>query len=194
MDIEKIEHIFNKTFAGLALFYRDTDLSEAQLSGYKTDSIIRERGFTDMSYKGAGLATNSRYLIASAFGRDVSLLFPQLKEFGAVMLPSKAFFKVLDVFKIGEKTQIVLLNIDEADVPFFASAKSNLEEDIVAQARENFKLKLDEAPLSELRQTDWLERTEFPLGMDQNGVLFGLKDEKPEAKAAAKPKPWWKFW
>jgi hypothetical protein len=71
MDNKKVEEIYNQTFAGLTLFYRDTTLSETLISKYHVGQILTERGFTDMSYKGGGLATNFRYLIASAHAKDL---------------------------------------------------------------------------------------------------------------------------
>ena len=83
-----------------------------------------ERGFTDMSFKGGGISTNCRYLIASAFGKDVSSIMPDTVEFGHTMLPSGAFFKVLDIYNIEDKSQIFLLNIPENTAEFFDKATS----------------------------------------------------------------------
>lgn len=172
MDNKRIEEIFNQTFSGLALFYRDTNLSENLISIYSVGQILRERGFTDMSYKGGGLTTNVRYLIASANAKDLSALNPENGKLGHVLLSSNAFFKVLDIYKIGEKAQIFLLEIPENAVDFFATTTSNIEEDIIKKARENFDEKMNAPPVSELQSPEWKERTASPIGMNNNGEFF----------------------
>src|SRR5689334_25221514 len=104
MDNKQIEEIYNQTFGGLTLFYRDTTLSEDLISKYRVGQILNERGFTDMSYKGGGLASNLRYLIASAHAKDISAISPDSAIFGHVVLRSNAWFKLLDIYKIGDKT------------------------------------------------------------------------------------------
>ena len=108
MNNTEIEEIYKQTFSGLTLFYRDTTLSEGLISKYQIGQILTERGFTDMTYKDGGLVTNCRYLIASANAKDLSAFNPDSKQFGHVLLTSNAFFKVLDIYKIGNKTQIFL--------------------------------------------------------------------------------------
>lgn len=205
MDHKQIEEIYNQTFGGLTLFYRDTMLSDSLSSKYQVGQILNERGFTDMSYKGGGLATNFRYLIASANGKDLSAFNPNAAQFGHIVLQSNAFFKVLDIYKIGNKTQVFLLEIPARAVDFFASATSNIEADIVAKARKSFEAKVDATPIPELEIQEWKERTEFPIGMNDKGEFFYPKSEpaqhiasqetKSNTESKAEPqKPWWKFW
>lgn len=207
MDNKQIEEIYNQTFGGLTLFYRDTTLSENLISKYSVGQILTERGFTDMSYKGGGLTTNFRYLIASANAKDLSAFNPDSAKFGHVLLSSNAFFKVLDIYKIGDKTQVFLLEIPETAVAFFASATSNIEEDITKKARESFDTKINAEPIIELQTKEWKDRTEFPIGMNDKGEFFynpTNNRQKTETKVLFKPtneneinneqKPWWKFW
>ena len=172
MDNKQIEEIYKQTFGGLTLFYRDTTLSEKLISKYSVGQILTERGFTDISYKGGGLTTNFRYLIASANAKDLSAFNPDNAKFGHVLLSSNAFFKVLDIYKIGEKTQIFILEIPATAVDFFASVISNIEEDIIKKARENFDMKINSEPIAELQTQEWKERTEFPIGMNDKGEFF----------------------
>lgn len=172
MDNKQIEEIHNQTFAGLTLFYRDTTLSDNLISKYTIGQIITERGFTDMSYKGGGLATNFRYLIASANAKDLSAFNPGSAQLGHVLLSPNAFFKILDIYKIGNKTQVFLLEIPSGAVDFFASVTSSVEEDITKKARESFDTKINLEPIAELQTIDWKERTEFPIGMDDKGNFF----------------------
>lgn len=177
-DNKQIEEIYNQTFGGLTLFYRDTTLSDHLISKYAIGQILLERGFTDMSYKGGGLATNCRYLIASANARDLSAFNPDSAKFGHVLLSSDAFFKVLDVYKIGEKTQVFLLEIPATAVDFFARATSSVENDISKKARESFDIKINAIPIAELQNQEWKDRTEFPIGMTYEGEFFYQSDNK----------------
>lgn len=208
MDNKQIEEIYSKTFSGLTFFYRDTTLTENLISKYQVGQILTERGFTDMSYKGGGLATNLRYLIASANAKDLSAFNPEGKQLGHVLLSSNAFFKVLDIYKIGDKTQVFLLEIPAAAVDFFASATSNIEEDITKKARENFDTNIDTGAIAELQTMEWKERTEFPIGMNDKGEFFYQASNKSSTttstinsesnvktdKQIPQGKPWWKFW
>jgi len=198
MDTKEIAEIYNQTFGGLTLFYRDTTLSENLISKYKIGQILMERGFTDMSYKGGGITANCRYLIASAFGKDVSSIMPDTIEFGHTMLGSGAFFKVLDIYKIGGKSQIILLNIPENVAEFFSKATSSVENDIVLKARESFDSKINAEPIAELQKKEWKDKTEFPIGMDENGVFFhGMKNtasSETKNDQSKENKSWWKFW
>jgi hypothetical protein len=204
---KQIEEIYNQTFAGLTLFYRDTSLSENLISKYQVGQILTERGFTDMTYKGGGLATNFRYLIASANGKDLSAFNPNSAQFGHILLSSNAFFKVLDIYRIGDKTQVFLLEIPATAVDFFTSATSNIEEDIIKKARENFENKISTDIIPELQTEEWKQRTEFPIGMSDKGELFYQSESKKQVSTEninltqdkiqtkiQQYKPWWKFW
>jgi hypothetical protein len=182
-------------------------LSENLISKYHVGQILMERGFTDMSYKGGGLATNFRYLIASAHAKDLAAFNPDAARLGHVLLAANAFFKVLDIYTINEKTQIFLLEIPETAVDFFASATSNIEEDIIKKARASFEAKIHSEPIAELQTHAWKEHTEFPIGMNEKGEFFyhptnngqsietATHDLPPsENETGIAQKPWWKFW
>jgi len=186
MNNTEIEEIYNQTFSGLALFYRDTTLSEDLISKYQIGQILTERGFTDMTYKDGGLATNCRYLIASSNARDLSAFNPDSKQFGHVLLTSNAFFKVLDIYKIGNKTQIFLLEIPAKAVDFFANVTSNMENDITKKAREGFNTKINSEPIPELQTQDWKDRTEFPIGMNEKGEFFYIAGNKKPNKGKSR--------
>lgn len=171
MDKQQIEEIFNMTFAGLSLFYRDCELSQNLINKYQIGQIIQERGFTDATYKGGGLATNMRYLIASAHAKDVAALVPQMEEYGLVMIQSGAYYKVLDTYQVGGQTQVTLLHIAEETVDFFKENSSNIEDQIASKAREVFLTKLKMDVISCLQNPEWIERTAAPLGMSDSGEL-----------------------
>ena len=125
-----------------------------------------------MSFKGGGLASNLRYLVASAHAKDISAVNPDSARYGHVVLLSNSYFKLLDIYKIGEKTQVFLLEIPAHAVEFFANTNSNIEKDITIKARASFDAKINTAPIPELQELDWKERTEFPIGMNDKGEFF----------------------
>jgi len=170
--MEKATAIVNRVFPGLTLFYRDTNLPEACKDKYVVGSIIIERGFTDCTAIGAGLAKSHRFLIASAHARDLSLFSPNPQQ-RLCVLQAGAFFKVLDIVKSGAesvKTQIMLLHLpDREAADFFAAAQFNLED------RKSFESKLAQQPSSALDES-FYRRLEAPLAMLDDGQLFPLPD------------------
>lgn len=172
MDDQQLSTILNETFSGLSFFYRDTNLPDDLIAKYHAGQIIKSRGFTDMTYKGGGLVTNFRYLIASAFGKDLSRFDPTAAQFGLIMLTSDAWFKVLDIYKMGDKTQVLLLNIPEKAVDLFKSASINIEEDIKNKARQRFEQLANAEPVDILQTPGWKMRTSLPVGMSETGEMF----------------------
>lgn len=183
----EVEEIFFQTFSNLTFFYRDATISEDLISKYVVGQILHESGFIDMTYKSGGLASNLRYLIAASNARNLSELNPDAQKFGHVLLSSNAYLKVLDIYKIGNKTQVFLLEISSTAVNFFASYNSALEEDIRKKARNNFEASIPANPVPELQLKEWKDRTELPIGMNNEGEFF--YQHRNSVK-----KPWWKFW
>ncbi|WP_316635858.1 hypothetical protein [uncultured Flavobacterium sp.] len=206
MKNTRIKDILDETFSELKLYYRDTNLPEDLIAHYKIGQIIKERGFTDMTYISSGLSGNLRYLIASSDARDLSKFNPDSAKNGHTLLDDNSFFKVLDIQKIKNKTQIFLLNIPGNSLPLFKNSTSNLEDEITEKARQKFIDKIDSVLIPELQTEDWKERTKLPLGMNENGELFfddsSIKIEEPkrieinkaEKKIEINKKPWWKIW
>jgi hypothetical protein len=196
MDNQKIEEIFNRTFPGLALLYRDTDLSNDLISKYKVGQIIHERGFTDTSLLGGGLKTNLRYLIASAQGRDLSMFDPNSAKWGLILISPGGYFKVLDIYKRNGKTQILLLNIPETGIELFSSTTASAEQKVIEKGRQSFDEKVDAEPIAELMTDEWKERVQFPIGMDDKGNFFSyvidkIGQAKQNDKTESKPKSFW---
>lgn len=206
MKSTRLKTMYHETFSGLKLFYRDTNLPENLILNYKVGQIIQEKGFTDMSSIGGGISGNLRYLIASAHAKDLSKFNPDSAKIGHYLLDSIAYFKVLDIQKIGDKTQIFLLNIPDNSISLFKNSSSNLEEEIIEKAQKRFREKIDLDLIPELQTENWKERIKFPLGMDENGQLFfddsKIKTETPKRidvdvtkkVIEINKKPWWRFW
>ena len=159
------DQIHKETFKDLVFFYPDTSLKEELISKYKTGLIINELGFCDMSYKAGGLTGNLRFLIASNNGKDLSQIDPELSKFGFILLQSNSFYKVLDIYKLEDKTQVVLLNISEDFIDYFRNSNSVDEENIISWSRKDFKEKINSPVVEALDSKYWKERTEKPVGM-----------------------------
>lgn len=182
MDTNSSEKIYQDTFDGIVLYYRDTTLTEELISKYKAGQIIMERGFVDMTFKFGGIAGNLRYVIASKHGNDLSKLSPDAAQYGHVVLSNNSYFKVLDVVRKNNKTQILLLEILPDSIEYFTKNTPDFENILITNTRENFEMNSHLQVLPELNTLDWRERTEFPLGMDGEGVFFavdGLQDQQP---------------
>ena len=162
MNFDKIHR---ETFKDLAFFYRDSTLDKKLISKYKTGFIINERGFCDLSYKSGGIIGNLRFLIASNNGKDLSLIDPELSQYGFILIQSDSFFKILDVYKLKGKIQILLLNISEDLVDYYKDSNSIDEKNIIGLAREDFNEKINDPVIEALDSDYWKERTGKPVGM-----------------------------
>ncbi len=172
MDNEQMQQIYNETFAGLTLFYRDVNLPENLISKYQVGQVIMERGYTDMSNKGGGAGSSLRYLIASAHATDMGVFNNNFSKFKLYVLPAGSYFKVLDIYTVGDKTQIFLLHVAKQWVEFFKSSISNVEKDIDQTARHNFDTKVNSPVNQDLQAPEWTNRLAFPLGMSDEGQMF----------------------
>ncbi|MFH6986185.1 hypothetical protein ACHRVW_00430 [Flavobacterium collinsii] len=206
MKNKRIKDILDETFSDLKLFYRDTTLNNNLLASYQVGQILKEKDFTDMSFIGGGLSGNCRYLIASASARDLSKFNPDSAKNGHALLDDNSFFKVLDIYKISDKTQIFLLNIPGNSLPLFKDSTSNLEEEITEKAKQKFANKINSPLIPELQTENWKEKTKAPIGMSSTGELYfddsAIKKEEPKRIEINKDrkqieinkKPWWKIW
>ena len=206
MKNARLKAIYSETFSDLKLFYRDTNVPDHLIANYKIGKIIQEKGFTDMTSLGGGLSENCRYLIASANAKDLSKFNPDSAKMGHFLLDTIAYFKVLDIQKIDDKTQVFLLNIPDNSLSLFKNSTSNLEEEITEKAIKKFSDKINLALVLELQTEKWKERTKTPIGMDDNGHLF-FDDAKIKSESSKRieinmanktiklnKKPWWKVW
>jgi hypothetical protein len=174
-DYQKYEDLANETFPGLTMFVRDVNLPDTIASKYKQGMIIREKGLTDTSFRVMGMITTHRYSILSNHMRDLRIDEHTI-NWGLCIATADSHFKVLDIYKYGNKTQILMLHLPEdEDWKLFQNVVFNLEEGFVKTSRERFENKCNLDPVPALATDEWLARCTFPLGMDDNGNFFELE-------------------
>lgn len=172
MDNTKIADAYNDTFSGLTMYYRDCELNQELISKYELDQIIMEIGFTDVSSFAEGLKKKLRYTIASNKAVNKGQINPDGAKFGFNFISAPSHYKVLDFYKIGQQTQILLVHVDEKYLEIFKSTKSNIEEKIVGMGKESLDKKIQMKPSEVLNGKEWAERTQFPIGMSDTGDYF----------------------
>lgn len=168
---KEIQVVMKNTFRELAFFCRDINLGESLINKYKLGQILIEKGLIDMSCKIGGMDKNCRYLIASSNWKDLSKFSPN-SELGHFVVPSGAFFKVLDIQKLNGKTQFLLLNIPQEVVKLFSNSRRKIEDQIIEKGIEIFNKSTGLAPYTELQSKYWTGKTSFPLGMNHDGTFF----------------------
>ncbi|MBC8753402.1 hypothetical protein H2O64_01885 [Kordia sp. YSTF-M3] len=186
MEHKKIEEAYNETFGGLTMFYRDCELNPDYISKYRINQILLERRFTDVSGFAEGLSTNLRYAIASNKAKDLTQINPAVRKYRFHIISAPSNYKVLDIYKIGTQTQILLLHFDEKFKSIFSGTTSNIEEKVIGMGRDSFDKKIQMSPNAALHENEWKDRTQFPIGMSDDGHFFlastdtTKNEEKPE--------------
>jgi hypothetical protein len=144
--------------------YRDTTQPEDFIAKYTPESLIVERGYVDASKLRGGPTGNLRYLIFSTVGRDMSDVNPNTAQWGMVLINRNTVFKVLDVYKNGSVTQILLSN----------RSNGTGDKEMIAAARKDFDELANQPPVPALAQDDWKQRLHAPVGLDDTGNPFPL--------------------
>lgn len=168
------EELFNWTYPGATLYYKDCELKESVIQKFTIGKILRNGYFLDVSWKGGGMKFNVRFLIASSKAAKLYEINKDNEKYGHCCINANSYFKVLDIYKIGDKTQIFLLHIPSKGLNFFNQVTSNTDEDFIKKARESFENKIDAAPIEELSEAFWIKRTNFPVGMDAYNEFYPL--------------------
>jgi len=172
---KKYEEAYNNIFPGLQMFVRDTFLDKATEEKYVTGKIIREPTYCDVSCRVGGLVTTHRYAILS--NRFVDFKdFEHGSNWGLFVCKRDSYFKILDVYKLNDKTQITLLHLDE-NWKLFENVKCNIDADIINMSQERFRNKIDTPPIPELATKRWLDRLSYPIGIDHKNEYFPLTGE-----------------
>jgi hypothetical protein len=173
--IEKMEEVINRTFPGLTMYVRDVNLPKEIENKYTPDLIIREPAFVDASCRVMGMCTTHRFGILSNHMASLES-FEHGTNWGLYVANKDSHFKVMVIHQFDRKTLILLLHLpDNEDWKFFQNTKISLEKDMISSSIERFEGKCNLEVIPELATEEWLDRCKFPIGMDDNGILFELE-------------------
>ena len=162
------------TYENTGLFVHDMNLPEEFAQKYEIGALIKERGFVDMTNKIGQMTTSHRYAIISNHVGNLSQ-FEHGTNWGLHTAASGSKFKVLDVYEFKGKTQILLLHLIDNLEDFFVD-NDTIDEECVAWARNIFVESFEKEVIEEVNSEEWLERCSFPIGMDNEGNIWGLDD------------------
>lgn len=162
--------VIEATFENASRYVRDVNLDSELADKYETGQIIHEKGFVDASKRIGGMITSHRYLILSGYMMDLSE-FEKETNWGLHVANKDSNFKVADIFTVGDKTQILLLQLPEGFEEIFKN-KTDVEDEFIERERENFRNDLEKQVIEDLATEAWLQRCEFPLGMSDDGEFF----------------------
>jgi len=176
---EQIEEIVNWTLPGLTMYYRDSDLSPDIIDKYIEGEIFRSATFVDVSNFAGRLTKSCRFIFATNKAAPLHLINPDTDKWKLHTINSNSYFKVLDVYKKGDRTQIFLLHIPAKGVDFFRNTVlklggNNLQEQLINKARKSLDQKMEMAPVDVLEEAEWVQRTAFPIGLDVNNQFFSI--------------------
>lgn len=180
ISAERMQKIVNWTFPGLTLYYRDSDLPPQCVTKYQPGTIIMARAFVDVASKAGKPTKNTRFIFASSKAAKMFEVNPDVGKWTMHTLCSNSFFKVLDVCQMQGVTQVLLLHIPYKAVELFHNRMvlmlndENLEDRIRKAARDSLATKLVGPVQQALEEEDWIARTSFPIGMNDDFELFPL--------------------
>ena len=172
VEVTELENALNDMLPGLTNFVRDVNLDPDIAKLYKPGMILREKSFVDASRRVGGMTTTHRFAIFSNHMADLSS-FEHGTNWGLCVANRESRFKVLDVYEYRGKTQITLLHLlDDDRWRLFANAEFDMPGLGVSEIRARFEAKCDTAPIPELATDAWLERCDFPIGVNPSGMLY----------------------
>ena len=167
--------IFKATYNDAKLYVRDIDLSEELEDKYEIGALIKEKAFTDMTDRIGKMTTSHRYAIFTNHVGDLSQ-FEDGTDWSLHTAAAGSKFKILDIYKFKEKTQIVLLHLMDGFEEIFID-NNTIDEEYVNLARKIFEESFEKEIIPEVNSQEWLDRCSFPIGMDDEGKLWDLDDD-----------------
>ncbi len=184
---EATEKVMNWILPGLQLFYRDTDTPIDVANTFHVGDTLRAGFFIDLSPYAGKPMHRYRYIIASSHA--ASLVMPG-DRYPLHVLHYNSYLKVMDIYEKAGVTQIFLMHVP-AKAIFSPGLNGQLnisfneEETVVDIARKSLDTKLTLPPRELLEEEEWLERTAWHVGVDQEGHPNTLFPNLIVAKDAA---------
>lgn len=166
MNTSQSETLINHTFSGIAFYHRDTNLSPHLVNLYKVNHIIQHPSDLAVSNQTGGLTTNTRYVIASAFAKK------EVSKTEKFFLEKDAFFKVIDIMVVNQKTQILLLHLPTEAIEVFTHQAIPFEGQLMETHRQIFIEHTYQAPITAIQKEEWLNQTAAPIGINEMGDLY----------------------
>ena len=177
------EKFANWVLPGLQFFYRDTDAPVVIDTTYHVCDVIRAGFFVDATTKLLKPAHKTRFLIASAHAAmfcdspEMTASNPDIKKWNLCTFHFNSYFKVMDIYKVGEVTQIFLLHIPETAARLMGNTDFGMqfingamggEQTLVDIARRSLddKMRMDVHPRS--YDKVFVQRMEHPVGLDND--------------------------
>lgn len=195
------EKFVNWVLPGLQFYYRDTDAPVDVDLVYHVGDVIRAGILMDVTTKLLKPAHRLRYIVASAHVasffavEDICKQNPDVAKWNLCTLHPNSFFKIMDIYRVENITQIFLLHIPESAAHYFGDNKmlfnfvnpDGSENNLVAMARAS----LDEKMRMEIhpRSLDpvFVDRMKLPVGLDEKYHPIPLPPQDfsfdPELKA-----------
>lgn len=184
---EATEKVMNWILPGLQFFYRDTDTPIDVANTFHVGDTLRAGFFIDVSPYAGKPMHRYRYIIASSHA--ASLVMPG-DRYPLHVLHYNSYLKVMDIYEKASVTQIFLMHVP-AKAIFSPGLNGQLnisfneEETVVDIARKSLDTKLTLPPRELLEEKEWLRRTAWHVGVDQEGHPNTLFPNLIVAKDAA---------
>ncbi len=180
----RIESVLNWTFPGIRFYYRDTDSNVDVEETYTVGRILRAGFFIDVSAYSKRPCSRIRFIIASSHIAELyktKYCEPEARKCELCVLHPHSYFKVMDVFKVGDQYQVFLLHIPFKGVPLFQDESFDFSLGLektgahfVYRARKSFETKLQIEADENLESARWKDRTKFLIGKKTDGSFFSL--------------------
>lgn len=167
MNQSQSEILINLALSGIAFYHRDINLPTTAIDNYKINHILQHPEDLAVSNQFGGLTTDTRYVIASAFANSNKTATSE-----TFIIKKDAFFKVIDIMVINQKTQILILQLPPEAVEVFTTQYIPFEGKLMEAHRQIFIEHTYQSPVSDLQKKEWLEQTAAPIGMDKAGDLY----------------------
>lgn len=189
------EQVVNWILSGLQLFYRDTDADIDVERMYPVGKVVRTGFYTSVSTKLQKPAQKTRFLIASAHAallcsdengniNETGLSFsPRAEEWRHAVISKNAWLKVLDIYKVGNITQIFMIQIPETAAMFwgdnetvfnFINESGGGGSTLVEIARRGLDKKMKQLVHPRSTDSDWIALMSQPLGYTSEGHSYSI--------------------
>ncbi len=177
-QIQLVEGVINWVLPGLQFFYRDTNAPIVAEELYHVGDVLRAGCFLDASTKLLRPAHKTRYIIASAHAvrwAEVEGAADDAKRWGLCTFHYDSYFKVMDIYRKEEVTQVMLLHIPMSAARFMGEGKlllnfvnnaiGNLS--LVDMARQSLDTKMEAEVHPRSLDKTLMGRMAKPVGFDE---------------------------